>query len=155
MPTAAPKPCVVCQTLVTDGGQRCQAHARKVWSKYADAPKRVTGRRLQAQRHALFSREPLCRLCAQRGLATVATIRDHIVPLAEGGTDDDTNIQPICAACDEVKSAAERLRARGLGPTAAAVAPAEGRGGQIPGGRPAETGRYVGFSCAQVSEKFS
>jgi 5-methylcytosine-specific restriction enzyme A len=41
----------------------------------------------------------------------VATIRDHIVPLAEGGTDDDLNSQPLCAACHRRKT--ERESARG------------------------------------------
>lgn len=139
---------MVCSTLVHDGGQRCVTHARKVWSKYADAPQRITGRRLQKMRDALFAREPLCRLCAKQGHTTLATIRDHIVPLAEGGTDEDANIQPICAGCDEVKSKSERLRGRGLALPAPSAA--EGRGGQISGPTAPETERFVGFSRAQV-----
>jgi 5-methylcytosine-specific restriction protein A len=139
---------MICSTLVHDGGMRCPAHQRKVWSKYADAPQRITGRRLQKMRESLFAREPLCRLCMQQGHTTLATIRDHIVPLAEGGTDDDENIQPICADCDDVKSKAERLRGRGLAlPTPAA---AGGRGGQISTTPAPETERFGGFSCAQV-----
>lgn len=146
---SAPKPCSQCGILVADGTARCQAHKPKVWAKYADSPQRITGRRLQRMRDALFAREPLCRLCAAAGHTTLATIRDHIKPLAEGGTDTDDNIQPICDGCDEVKSKAERLRGRGLGP--AAGAEWQGRGGQkSPAGRP-ETDRFPIFSRAQVS----
>jgi 5-methylcytosine-specific restriction enzyme A len=38
---------------------------------------------------------------------------DHILPFAEGGTDNYYNLQPICNKCHEVKSANEnRARAK-------------------------------------------
>ena len=37
-------------------------------------------------------------------------MRDHIVALEDGGEDVESNVQPICAACHEVKSEAERAR---------------------------------------------
>jgi 5-methylcytosine-specific restriction enzyme A len=40
----------------------------------------------------------------------VATQVDHIIPLAEGGTHDLTNLAAICAGCHKVKSKTERLR---------------------------------------------
>jgi 5-methylcytosine-specific restriction protein A len=132
---------------VRDGSARCDAHKVKAWSKYADAPQRVTGHKLRRLRDELFSREPLCRPCSSNGHTTLATIRDHIVPLAEGGTDDPANIQPICETCHEIKSKAERLRGRGL------VAPApKGRGGVILGAAPAAPDRLGGFLRAQVIE---
>lgn len=81
------------------------------WQQEADY-KRVRGRRLQAKRAQLFAREPLCRECDRVGLVTLATIRDHIVPLAEGGTDDDANVQPLCGSCSDRKTAAESARGR-------------------------------------------
>lgn len=147
MPFAAPKPCMVCSTLVTDGSERCGAHKREVWKKYADAPKRVTGRRLQAQRAALFAREPLCRECARQGLTTLATIRDHIAPLAEGGLDVDANVQPLCQPCSDAKTATESARGRAGQP--------QGRGVSIPAAPGPETERFAGFSRAQVLGIFS
>lgn len=61
-------------------------------------------------RAELFAREPLCRLCFRRGDVVVATERDHIVPLEEGGKDEDANVQPLCADCHDAKSKAERAR---------------------------------------------
>jgi 5-methylcytosine-specific restriction enzyme A len=61
-------------------------------------------------RAELFAREPLCRLCAARGDVVLATERDHIVPLEEGGKDEDANVQPLCADCHDAKSKAERAR---------------------------------------------
>ncbi|MEZ2293083.1 HNH endonuclease [Variovorax sp. RCC_210] len=63
-------------------------------------------------RAALFQRQPLCEVCERLGLVTVATIRDHRTPLAEGGADDATNEQAICAPCHEGKSLGEALRGR-------------------------------------------
>jgi 5-methylcytosine-specific restriction enzyme A len=113
MPTASPKPCSQCGTLVRDGSARCDAHKVAAWTHRPDAVTRTTGRRLQAQRAALFSREPLCRPCRKEGRVTEATIRDHIVSLEEGGADDDDNTQPICRICHGAKTARESARGRG------------------------------------------
>jgi 5-methylcytosine-specific restriction enzyme A len=115
MPTAAPRPCshAGCNVLVRDGSGRCEKHPRVDWRKKPDAPKRITGRRLQAMRARLFRRQPLCELCEARGVVRAATERDHKVPLAEGGTDDEDNDQALCHDCHEAKSLQERLRAQG------------------------------------------
>jgi 5-methylcytosine-specific restriction enzyme A len=64
---------------------------------------RLRGRAGQAQRKRRLEAEPLCRICAQRGLVTAATVPDHITPLGLGGSDDDTNIRCLCQPChDEV-----------------------------------------------------
>lgn len=39
---------------------------------------------------------------------------DHAIPLEQGGSNDDSNLQPLCNACHEAKTAAEAgRRARG------------------------------------------
>ena len=95
MPIAAPRRCTHpgCGALVRDGSGRCAAHPRPAWKKATGATKRVTGRKLQAMRAALFARDPLCAECKRYGRVTLATLRDHITPLAEGGADSDDNVQ--------------------------------------------------------------
>lgn len=66
-------------------------------------------------RAALFQRQPLCVECERHGVVTIATQRDHIKPLAEGGADDESNEQALCDDCHEAKSLAEALRARRRG----------------------------------------
>ena len=112
MPKAAPKPCNYpgCGVLVRDGTSRCSKHQREAWAKPPTAAKRVTGRRLQVMRESLFSSNPLCVECERLGRVMLATQRDHITPLAEGGTDDDSNVQGLCHACHEAKSMAESQR---------------------------------------------
>jgi 5-methylcytosine-specific restriction enzyme A len=75
---------------------------------------RRSGRWLQDQRRALFRSEPWCRACAEHGVMSLACIRDHIRPLAEGGTDAPGNVQPLCQVCSDAKTAEEGKRGRGL-----------------------------------------
>jgi 5-methylcytosine-specific restriction protein A len=63
-------------------------------------------------RAALFQANPLCVHCQRLGLVTIATQRDHIKPLAEGGTDDDDNVQGLCESCHDAKSKTESIRGR-------------------------------------------
>lgn len=114
MPISAPKPCghAGCGKLVRDGTGRCEAHKSEAWVKKPTATKRITGRKLQRMRADLFTANPLCVECAAKGFTRLATQRDHIVALADGGRDDPENTQGLCDECHEGKSLAERLRAQ-------------------------------------------
>lgn len=50
-------------------------------------------------------REPLCRDCKANGRITAATVPDHIIPLALGGTDTDDNIRCLCSSCHDRRTA--------------------------------------------------
>jgi 5-methylcytosine-specific restriction protein A len=63
----------------------------------------------------LFRAEPWCRACKAKGLLSLATIRDHITPLAEGGPDVTSNTQPLCQACSDAKTRQESKRGRSIG----------------------------------------
>lgn len=63
-------------------------------------------------RAKLFESNPLCAECDRQGRTILATQRDHIKPLAEGGMDDDSNVQGLCEACHDAKSKAESVRGR-------------------------------------------
>lgn len=112
MPVSAPRPCSHpgCGVLVRDGTGRCPKHPKQQWAKKPDAPKRITGRKLQRLRAELFARHPLCAECKRHGRVKLATQRDHIKSLEEGGADDDSNVQGLCQDCHDAKSKAERQR---------------------------------------------
>ena len=114
MPQSAPRPCSHpgCNVLVRDGTGRCEQHPRPAWTKKTTATKRITGRRLQRMREQLFERNPLCVECQRLGLVELATQRDHIKSLEEGGLDVPENTQGLCAQHHEEKSLAERIRAQ-------------------------------------------
>jgi 5-methylcytosine-specific restriction protein A len=65
---------------------------------------------LDRRRQRLFAEQPLCVVCLTIGIVERATIRDHIVPLAEGGADTEANTQPLCANCHRQKTQAEQTR---------------------------------------------
>jgi 5-methylcytosine-specific restriction endonuclease McrA len=54
-------------------------------------------------------------MCLAKGRVTPATERDHIVPLSQGGTDTDDNVQGLCHECHKAKSQKEMNR-EGLAP---------------------------------------
>lgn len=51
----------------------------------------------------------LCVECAKRGVDTIATECDHILPIKKGGEAlDPANLQPLCRSCHASKSAREK-----------------------------------------------
>ncbi|MEM8619842.1 MAG: HNH endonuclease signature motif containing protein [Actinomycetota bacterium] len=59
-------------------------------------------------RRRILERDPICAACHQRP----STIADHIVPVAEGGGDDESNGQGLCDPCHDVKTRSEIDRGR-------------------------------------------
>ena len=63
-------------------------------------------------RKSVLDREPFCRACARKGETVKATYVDHIVNKACGGTDNPSNLQPICKKCHDEKTGRESQTAR-------------------------------------------
>lgn len=68
---------------------------------------RTRGRTWQRIRLQVLAEEPLCRACQAADRVTAAAEVDHIKPLHHGGTDERSNLQPLCAECHEQKTRAE------------------------------------------------
>ncbi len=61
---------------------------------------RLRGRAGQQQRKRRMARTAgLCERCQSRGRVTIATVVDHIEPLALGGSDEDENTRNLCDSC--------------------------------------------------------
>jgi len=98
------RPCNVpgCPEIAVKGG-RCAAHAaeRERATDRSRPPAYKRGYDYDhRKRRARVLRE--CPYCVQCGAP--ATVVDHIVPLARGGTDDMGNLQPLCARCHNRKT---------------------------------------------------
>lgn len=61
----------------------------------------------QKARKALLDAEPLCRMCRDAGKVTIAVVADHIVSLAQGGSQSIENLQPLCTSCHREKTLRE------------------------------------------------
>lgn len=124
MPISAPRPCKHpgCGQLVRDGSGYCLSHqGDKQLSKFADQRRgsrheRGYGAEWEKTRKRILRRDcGLCQPCLMQGKYRPAKQVDHKVPKFEGGTDRDDNLQAICVACHQDKTAAEAMRARSMG----------------------------------------
>ncbi len=119
MPYAPPRVCSWrgC-SVVAVSGSLCPRHAaeraeqqRSTAAAFdkdrGSAASRGYGARWRALREAFLRKHPLCSHCKD---PTPATDVDHIVPLARGGTNDWSNLQPLCHACHSRKTATSDSR---------------------------------------------
>lgn len=80
---------------------------RPTWYK-RDDKRTLTGRPWRRLRERILKRDQyLCVACRKKGKLTEATEVDHIKPVAQQGTDDESNLQSLCAACHQAKTIAE------------------------------------------------
>lgn len=109
MPTAALRPCRTC------GALGCRQHPSTAWS-HRQPVRRIRGRQLQERRARLYAKDPHCAVCGRLLLLAdprtnpLGMVRDHIVPLAEGGADDEINQQALCPSCSDAKTERESKR---------------------------------------------
>jgi 5-methylcytosine-specific restriction protein A len=69
----------------------------------------LSGSAQQARaRRVLAAHLTICHRCDGAG----ATEVDHVIPVAEGGADDESNLRPIHPHCHKVKSQEEARRGR-------------------------------------------
>lgn len=60
------------------------------------ADRRITGRKLQARRYAVWLRDPTCAMCGRVVPYPSGFELDHVVPLFMGGEDVEENCQVLC-----------------------------------------------------------
>jgi len=74
----------------------------------------IAWKRLRAE---VLASEPLCRMCAARGLVVPATDVDHIQDSRDDFTDDNSreNLQPLCHECHSLKTAKSMGKSVSLG----------------------------------------
>jgi 5-methylcytosine-specific restriction protein A len=107
MAIAPPRPCPVPKC----GRFHCTKHPTPAaWRSRTGQVHRIRGRELQRRRAQLFARQPWCVVCLGEGRHTRATVRDHRVPLSEGGTEAESNIQALCPDCSDAKTQREAQR---------------------------------------------
>lgn len=77
---------------------------------------RITGRALQERNARMMRENPYCVECMKQGINNLVDEWDHIIALADGGTDDESNMQGLCHEHHDEKSKRESI-ARNAGNT--------------------------------------
>lgn len=104
MPHRPKKPCAFpgCPRL-TDG-RYCDEHQRladqesqRYTRSHGDADR--YGRDWRRISRAFLADHPFREICRKEGRIAEATIAHHILPVKEGGTDDEQNLMALCRAC--------------------------------------------------------
>lgn len=76
--------------------------------------KRTRGRAWMTTRGRIMKRDcGLCQQCKREGRLQLAEQVDHKVELADGGTDNDDNLEALCGDCHKAKSARSQAARRG------------------------------------------
>ncbi len=55
-----------------------------------------------------LAKNPLCEECKEAEYTVAAVLVDHIVPLSQGGKDEESNYQSLCVMHHNKKTAKER-----------------------------------------------
>ena len=112
MPRKPKHPCAYpgCPELVEHGTRFCpehQARVNKDYERYGRDPaaKKRYGHNWRKVRERYIRKHPLCEICLAEGKAVPAEQVHHRQPLAAGGTNDEANLQSLCASCHSRVSA--------------------------------------------------
>ena len=104
MPKKPKRPCSYpgCGRLID--GRYCDEHRQSIDHQYnrylrdPDTNKRY-GRAWKRLRARFLLRHPLCEECKSESRLSVAEEVHHILPLANGGTNDEGNLMALCKSC--------------------------------------------------------
>ena len=116
MPRSAPTPCRYpgCGAVLASPGF-CPQHRASAHRDYGRARRGFDAeigfyqsKDWRVLRAAVLRESPLCLTCKVHGRLVLAGVVDHVVPLKDGGARfDRANLQPLCVACHNRKTARE------------------------------------------------
>ncbi|WP_261840963.1 HNH endonuclease [Aliamphritea ceti] len=116
MPARTPKACRQqgCRHATTLKHGYCEAHADKAASWSTGRAGRGRGGRpwRRTRDQVKEAAQGLCEYCRLNGFAVAGCVCDHIIPEAEGGTSDMSNLQWLCQQCSDTKTKQEAIRGR-------------------------------------------
>ncbi|VVT52692.1 Phage-associated homing endonuclease [Kosakonia radicincitans] len=116
MPPRTPKACRVrgCRSTTTDQSGYCETHKGEGWRQYKPGQSRHQrgyGSAWDVIRPRILKRDKgLCQEHLRKGQAVAAACVDHIIAKANGGTDEDSNLEALCWSCHARKTGRDRIR---------------------------------------------
>ena len=101
MPRKPKRPCAYPNCPKLSDGLYCEEHKKIVNQKYEKYGRKYKkneryGSAWQKVRARYIKLHPFCELCFKEGYVGHADIVHHIKPLAEGGTNDESNLMSVC-----------------------------------------------------------
>ncbi len=87
--------CTVCAAIALPGSNRCARHPK--------TPRR-RDRAYKTAARSLIAAARVCAICGKPPTANDPLVADHILPLAHGGANTITNLQPAHRSCNGRKS---------------------------------------------------
>ena len=123
MPKQPPRICSQrgCKAYSYDGSNYCAKHKpeqKTGWDGFrkkhgSSRHKAGYGHKWDKLRERILIRDRhLCQECLRLGIFTQAKHVDHILNKANGGTDDEHNLESLCRKCHQKKTNREALEAR-------------------------------------------
>ena len=110
MPKRPPRPCGRHSWIMVNDGKTCPECAKspmktRMSDRRPSASQRGYGSEHRKKRDALIQRVKWCAdpYGYHQGKRVPGTIRDHVVPLKRGGSDDQANEQLLCVKCHNAK----------------------------------------------------
>ena len=108
MPRKPARPCRYpgCPNLCEDGEQYCLEHKKLAEKQYEHFARGYSvgkryGRAWKRIRDRYVRKYPLCEQCLKEGRYVPVEEVHHIVPLSEGGTNEEANLMSLCRSCHE------------------------------------------------------
>ena len=108
MPTKPKRPCRYggCPNLTDSKSGYCEEHRSLMQRHYEHFSRGYNqheryGNGWRKVRDRYIAMHPLCEECLGLGRATMATLVHHVKPIADGGTNDESNLRSLCASCHE------------------------------------------------------
>ena len=108
MPMKLKRPCRYsgCPKLTDHKSGYCEDHRKEMQRYYEHFTRGYNqheryGSSWKKIRDRYLGSHPLCEACLGLGKATVATLVHHRKPLANGGTNDESNLMSLCVSCHE------------------------------------------------------
>lgn len=98
----------ICPSVDCSNPQPCPIHTRAPGWSIRPSPRRrrrrLSGWEEQKRAHRVLRRDNyICHVCGEQR----ATIADHVLPVAQGGSDDESNMKGICSRCNKKKTGKE------------------------------------------------
>ena len=108
MPKKPRRPCRYpsCPDFAAEGEAYCPAHAKLMQQHYDrfargyNGHKRY-GRAWRKVRERYVKKHPLCEECLKHGRYDSADVVHYIIPVSEGGTNAESNLESLCTSCHE------------------------------------------------------